>query len=680
MNRLVKAYKIVAVFVVLAIILGIYAVALYDIQIVSSDKYTTSAVDTTSVNYTINASRGDVLDRNGVLLVSSRPAYNIIISRSELLNTDDPNAVLFGIISSAEEFDVNYNDEFPLTITAPFSYPAQMTSTQRTRHEKYLEFFDLDPNISAADFFVWMKNHYGLDYTTSITDARKIMGVRYALELRVIMNIPEYVFANDVSAEFIADLMQKEYTGVHVETDQAREIHTEYAAHLLGYTGEMSPDEYEIYKELDYPMDAVIGKSGVEAAFEEYLHGTDGKVRVTTDDEGSVVDQEYISDPVAGSNVFLTIDIKLQAAAEKALQDVIAEINASFEEDEDKARGGAVVVTDVNTGEELAMASYPTFNLKTWREDWNIIEQNELNPMFNRATQGIYNPGSTFKMVTALAGLRTEKITEHKYVLDEGRYTRYAPSYQPKCWVYPEGTHGEVNIISALGNSCNYFFYWLGDMMGVDAITAAAQEFGLGSKTGLEIPEKAGSLATPDFKEEATGDKWYAADTLITAIGQGYTQLTPVQIANYAATIANGGTLYKTTILKEVDNYNYTEKLFENTPEVKNEIEDAEAYIPLLQTGMRAVASTGTAASIFANYPIKIACKTGTVQSDASTTNTGVFVCYAPADNPEIAISVVVENGISGSTVMAIAQRILDYYFEETERMDLVKEENTLLK
>ena len=209
MNRLVKAYKIVILFVVLAIILAIYAVALYDLQIVSSDQYINTAIDTTVVNYTINASRGDLLDRNGVLLVSSRPSYNIIISRSELLNDDDPNAVLMGLITDAENAGVKYNDTFPLTSSAPFSYPADMTSTQSSRLENYFEYFGLDPDISASDFFVWIKNHYGMDYTTSITDARKIIGIRYELETRVIMNLPDYTFADDVSTSFIAEIMQK---------------------------------------------------------------------------------------------------------------------------------------------------------------------------------------------------------------------------------------------------------------------------------------------------------------------------------------------------------------------------------------------------------------------------------------------------------------------------------------
>lgn len=677
MNRFVRPYKIILIFLVLAAALTVYTVALYDLQIVKSEDYRNQSTSNNSTNYQVAASRGDILDRNGVVLVSSRAAYNITINRNELLASDDPNAVVFDIIEAANAAGVKYNDTFPLTSSAPFDYPAEMTETQRSRLDKYFEFFELDADISASDLFLWMKKHYGLDYTMSITDARRIMGVRYELEARVIMNIPDYIFAEDVSVDFIAALMEKNYNCIHVSTSQARTYFTEYAAHILGNTGSIYPEEYEYYKELGYPMDAVVGKNGVEAAFENYLHGTSGTRSITTDDDGNVLNDETITEPVAGENVFLTIDIGMQEAAENALRDVITEINTDSEE-EDKAEGGAVVVELVDTGEILACASYPTFNLETFNADYAVVSQNELNPYLNRATQGTYNPGSTFKMVTALAGLRSGKIDVGTYIEDKGRYTAYK-DYQPKCWIYPHN-HGYLNVVGAIENSCNYFFYWLGDKLGLDAINYTAEDFGFGSATGIEIPEKSGNLSTSEYKWEIFNESWYAGDTLRTAIGQGYMLVSPLQLANYVSTIANGGTVYKPTLLREIYNSAYTEKTFDNSPVVTQTMDDEEGYFSALQSGMRAVAATGTASEIFGDYRVKVACKTGTVQSDATSTNTGVFVCYAPANDPEIAISVIVENGISGATVTTIAQRVLDYYFADKADSLTVIEENTLLK
>ncbi|MGM9522449.1 MAG: penicillin-binding transpeptidase domain-containing protein [Oscillospiraceae bacterium] len=681
MERIIKSSRLVILAVILSVLLIIYGFTLYKLQIIEGNKYLEDSVGSYSTTQTIHAARGSILDRNGKLLVSDRTVYNVNISRTALLKQDDPNGLLLRLIQAAQAYDIDYNDTFPVTISAPFDYLAGATSSQQERLKAYFEYFDLDPDISASDLISWMRSHYGIDYTVTAEDARRIIGVRYELELRVIINTTDYIFAEDVSTDFITYISEQNFPSVTVETTSERQYHTTYAAHLLGYVRSMSLDEYnDVYKALGYPYNALVGKDGVEYAFEEYLHGTDGTRTTYRDSSGAVTNVEE-TPAQAGSNVYLTIDIDLQAKAEDALASTIALINSErTREDDEKAEGGAVVMLDVKSGDVLALASYPTYNLSTLSRDISSLITDESRPMWNRATQGAYNPGSTFKMVTALAGLRLGLITRWTQVRDEGIFTKY-PSYQPRCWIWPNGTHGLLDVVGAIENSCNYFFYWLSDQMDIDDIAAVAREFGFGASTGIEIGDSAGKLATREYKMEVTGETgWWKADTLITAIGQGLNEFTPIQIANYIATIANGGTLYSTSVLKYITSSDYSDIILEEEPEVLSTISDEEGYISTLQEGMRAVASTGTASSVFADYPIPVAAKTGTTQSDTAATNTGVFVCYAPADDPEVAIAVVVEKGGSGSALTAVAKELLDVYFESSEVIENVQTDNSSVK
>jgi penicillin-binding protein 2 len=669
MQKFYRPSRIITIFVLMALLVTIYMTTLYKLQIYGAAADESAMLPQNVIKRTelLTANRGDILDRNGVLLVSTRPSYNITLSRDTLLKCGNTNENILKLVYAAVEDGINYTDEFPITIGAPFSYLSDMTPTQKDRLQFFLEEYDQPADISASDLIVWMKDHYGIDYTTSISDARLIIGIRYELEIRAIkQNITPYIFASDVDVDFLAVVKEQGFAGVNIETTTKRQYHTEYAAHLLGYLGKMTQEEYAVYKDLDYSMDALVGKAGAEAAFEEYLHGKDGTQVISTDENGTVLNIEPGDTPEPGKNVFLSIDIGLQAAAEESLESKINFINTARAE-EDRVTGGAVVVTDVKTGEVLAICSYPTYDPATIsREISNLLNDN-TKPMINRATTGIYNPGSTFKMVTALAGLRFGAITRWTTVYDEGIYDKYAPSYSPKCWIY-EGTgqtHGLEDVVGALKDSCNYFFYWLSDKIDSDPIEETAADFGFGSKTGIELPEKAGILGTKEYKKETLDESWYKGDTFRTAIGQGYNQFTPVQLVNYVATIANGGTRYSLTTLNNIRSADYSSVIYEPEQKVLGTIEEKD-FIAILQEGMKAVAATGgTAASVFANYPVSVAAKTGTVQSNTSSINHAVFVCYAPADDPEIAISIVVEKGKSGSTIMEIAKDIMDYYFSD---------------
>lgn len=679
MDRTVKMSRIMCIVIVMALILSIYASALYELQIVEGQDYLKRSTNAIAATKTVKAARGSILDRNGKLLVYDRTIYNIVMTRSVLMKTESPNTIILEMCKLCDENGINYTDTFPVGTIAPYSYFADITNTQRSRLDTYFEYFDMDRDTPASELIEWMRTHYGIDEKVSMDDARKIIGVRYEMECRLIDNyLPDYVFAEDVDATDISLIIDRNYPGIDIKIDSKREYATPYAAHLLGYVGKMNSEQYEQYKNKDgYNSATEIGKDGIEKTFEEYLHGSDGSTTITTDKLGNITGILAETPAKAGNNVFLTIDIDLQGVAEEALADTIEKIN--FERvEEEKAKGGAVVVRDIHSGDVLVSASYPTYELETFSENYSELIADPLQPIFNRATQGTYNPGSTFKMVTALAAFKDQKLTATREIKDESRFRKY-DDFQPTCWVYPY-SHGVINIVQAIEVSCNYFFYTLASEMGINQIESAAREFGFGQKTGIEITESAGTVASIAYKKEVLKENWWDADTLLTAIGQGHNKFTPIQIANYVAAIANGGTVYKATLLKAVKSADYSSTIVENRLGVISEVEDDGGYLDIIKTGMRAVAQTGTASDVFARYPIKVAAKTGTVQSDTSSSNTGVFVCYAPYDNPEIAISIVVEGGGSGSALMDVAKRIFDEYFDTQKHTAVIGGEYSLMR
>ena len=685
MQKMYTPARIGVIFIVLAMALTVYVSALYIIQIhdpmIVDDNLGPRRFITR--RDTIVAARGNIYDRNGVLLASGRPSYNIKIDRRAMLASQMPNEIVQELIYAAMDDGLTYTDTFPVTRGAPFEFLTSMSTVQQNRLNAYLEFFNLDPEISVSDLLAWMRNHYKIDFTVGILEARLIIGVRYELEVRAIVHsISPYIFAFDVNTDFVSYVEERNLSGVYAEPTFIREYLTTSAAHILGYTGRMTAEEYEIYKERGYPMDAIVGKVGSEFAFEEALHGSPGEKFIRMTESGTVISEEVLVEPKPGNHITLTIDIDIQIAAEHALrtnielinEERILERNLDEDEEDNTIQGGAAVVLNLNTGEVLAAASYPSFNLNTLSQDWAFLNTDPAFPMLNRATHGRYAPGSTFKMVTALAGLRhIEGVTRYRPINDTGVFDRYADGgFTAQCWFYGEHRvgHGELHMVQAIERSCNFYFLQVSDWFpggseaGARILAETALEFGLGMRTGIEIPEAAGLLALPEVKLERTGELWYAADTLLAGFGQGENRFTPIQLANYAATIGNGGFLHKLSILHQIRSADFTETLHYHEPEILSEIEDKE-YLEIIHEGMVMVSRTnhGTARRVFRNYPITIASKTGTVQIEGLAINNGLFVAYAPAENPEIAIAVVVEKGGSGAEIMNIARVVFDHYF-----------------
>ena len=377
--------------------------------------------------------------------------------------------------------------------------------------------------------------------------------------------------------------------------------------------------------------------------------------------------------PEPGDNVFLTIDIELQQMVEELLAERVPGLS-------DEVEGAACTVQLVDTGEILAAASYPTFHLDTYVEDYAENSTDPLKPLMNRAFQGLYPPGSTFKMITAIAGLEEGIIEPGTIIRDLGRYT-YWSTPQPMCWIYRQGggTHGPVNVTRAIEVSCNYFMYDVGRRLGIDKLDEYAAMFGLGQKTGVELYEESGVVASPAFTE-SLGGTWYEGNVLSVAIGQESTQVTPIQFTNYISTLVNGGTRYSTHLLKTVKSSDFSQVVYEYEPQVQAEINIAQENLDAVTEGMRDLTTgDGSLASAFQNLPFEVGAKTGSAQVSSTSDSNAVFVCYAPYDDPEIAISLVVEHGGSGSVLASLAAEILAYYFTTPDSQSDVVTENTLM-
>lgn len=518
----------------------------------------------------------------------------------------------------------------------------------------------------------------------SETDARAVAGVLCELYYRNrITNWPIYYFAEDVDVDFITRVKELGIKGVEIETASVRKAETEFAAHLLGRVAAMETDEVDYYLGLDegYTQNDYVGREGAELAFESYLHGTPGEQLVERNEDGKITSSQWRVDeetgepmaPEPGDNVFLTIDIELQQMVEELLAERVPGLS-------DEVEGAACVVQMVDTGEILAAASYPTFSLTTYSEDYNQNYNDPRKPFLNRAFQGLYPPGSTFKMITAIAGLEEGIIEPSTIIRDLGRYT-YWSTPQPMCWIYRQGggTHGLVNVTRAIEVSCNYFMYDVGRRLGIDKLDEYAAMFGLGQKTGVELYEESGVVASPAFTE-SLGGTWYEGNVLSVAIGQESTQVTPIQLTNFISALVNGGTRYSTHLLKTVKSSDFSQVVYEYEPQVQDEINIAPENLNAVTEGMRDLTTgDGSLASAFRNLPFEVGAKTGSAQVSSTSDSNAVFVCYAPYDDPEIAISLVVEHGGSGSILASLAAEILAYYFTAPDGQSDITGENTLV-
>ena len=629
----------------------------------------------------ITAPRGEIYDRNGVILATNKLSYDVELYKVRVSTKEQNDGILRLVEILNENSDKVYS-------TFPVNDDLNGFNFENTEEEqKWKKEMKLDSTLTFDQVIDKYIEKYELqDYSDNRLNQIKMIEIKYEANLNGYSLFNSATIAKDISQKSVAKIGEEKYKiyGISIVSVPKRYYpNGNLLSHTIGYVSKISSTEYEKEKEEGYSVNSVIGKAGIEQSFEKYLKGKDGVIKEETDTLGNVSSQTETTEAKSGDNVTLTIDYRLQKVAEESLLNTInglqngTLVGKKFSD----ANAGAVVVLDVDSGEVLASASYPTYDINSLiggisLKDWNALQNNSLHPMLNRVVSGTYSPGSTFKMLVGMAGLMNGKITVDEKYYDPGIYPY---GYHPKCWLYTDRhmTHGWINIEGAIKGSCNCYFYEVGRRIGISEIVKYAKLFGLGQKTGIELSgEVAGTIAGADDKsEDGLKSPWYLGDTLSAAIGQSGSSYTPIQLANYIATIANGGKLNKVSLIKSVDNEvagtseslvdinKYTSEYTGVNFEEKDLNINSE-YIDAIKKGMLSVTSEtgGTSYIVFKNSDIQVAGKTGTAQVPNGNNN-GIFVGFAPYDNPKIAVVAVIEHGGEGTYTANVVKPIMEEYF-----------------
>ena len=667
--------RLIVVLSFLVAALVCFCVVLFNYQIVNGDEYRALSVAGTAKREVVETSRGIITDRNGKVLVSNRLAYTLKFSDSDFGKDQAAcNDAVWRLIELCRAEGVEWIDPLPLTAEAPYALSTEtpgktFISWLKTNKLAYTGESTVTLTASSDEVMAALRKVYNIDDGYTDQQARLIAGVRYGAKIS-----GGYVFAEDVPVRVISQVVDGHYAGVSTGTSSQRVYNTTYAAHILGRVSRIFAEDWDNYKDKGYSMDALVGKGGVEEAFESYLHGTNGVKLVTTDKNGKVTGELYAKEPQPGNTVALTIDLDLQ----KVTEDSLAEKIGSMEQRDGLTRGGAAAVVSVGTGEVLALASYPTYDLSQWDEMYDTWNKDTVGrPMFNRATDGTYAPGSTFKLCTSVAALESGIITPSTTIVDRGIYTYYEFP-QPRCWIYNAtgSTHGAVNVSQAITVSCNYFFYEVGRLTGIQRLDDYASQFGLGRSTGIEIGDSDGVLASPEYAEKI-GETWTDGQTITAAIGQSYNLFTPLQLANYVATLVSGGDHYDAHLLKSAKAYDNSSVVYAYNKGPSNHVDISDSTLEAVKSGARGLA-TGSLSYVFNSCIVPVGCKTGTAETGGELSN-GCFVAFAPYDDPQIAVCVVIEQGGGGANLAPIARDIINSYFSSASTSATVVGENTLL-
>ena len=715
-----RAWVLLGIF---AMILVLFSMKLFQLQIVETDGNTDNTTTYSSITR-VKAARGDILDRNGVKMVGNRASYDLVFNHYVIISSDNTNESLLKLVKKCRELGVEYNDHFPMTQQRPFEYTLDSyQAAWRGYFQKFLsdDWMDLDSDIAAPLLIQKLRKSYGIPNDWPEEDARAVIGLRYELDLRNVTNISTYVFIEDVSDEALAILLELNIPGLMVESSTVREYYTSYAAHILGYMGAMDDSEWAYFKEQGYAMDAHVGQSGFEEAFEEELHAIDGTRLDVVDKDGTIISQSYVKiydedgnvigekAPQAGNNVETTIDLSLQMVAEDSLREIMEYLVDPEQNLPEKgpyegldAEGAAVVVLEVATGDVLVCASYPTFDLANMKvaSVYQEILDTKFDPMYNRALSAAYPPGSTYKPVTLTAAMNLGLLNSETEIEDKGIWTRYE-GFSPTClvWSSKRVTHQFINGAEALQVSCNYFFYELAYLIresgNFDFLDATAKGFGLGEPSGVELQETSKSHRSNKEAKAAeyTGldAQWFKGDEILTGIGQAENRFTPMQLGVYAATLANRGTRMKATFLNRVVSADYRTLIRENEPEVASTMDVSQDAYNSYMEGMRQVITgvLGTARKYFdgrenarIRWPkdIVVWAKTGTAQTFKNVSDHGSFICFAgrEGEKPEIAIALYGEKVAHGATLAVVAEDIILAYFAKGEASDVASFENRL--
>lgn len=659
---------------ILCIVALVFLIQLFNLQIINGVSYREQAENKIVRTESIAASRGEIYDRNGVLLATNRLTYDVEIYRTKV-GIEKTNEAIKKLVEIIERNGDTIYSTFPCNDTGDNFSEEFLNNTQL--RNTFLTSIKLDENATYQDVLSYYAKKYAVE-EYDFKDKLDVIKVKYEANLNGYSLFNGVVISKDISKNSVAQIeeLKSELYGVNIiSVPQRYYTSDEFACHILGYVSKINTEEYNNSKDDGYTINSMIGKSGVEESMEKYLRGVDGTKKVVTDSLGNVSSEQIITEASSGKDVTLTIDYRIQNVVENALKNTLWNLQTGGYGKEPiyEAQSGSCVVLDVETGEVLAIASYPVYNINSFVDgisssEWNSLINDVQKPMFNRAISGTYSPGSTYKMLMGIAGLESGGIYVDEYYTDPGEYP-YA--YKPKCWIYTahQITHGSINLAGALKGSCNCYFYEVGRRIGIANIVQWAKNFGLGSKTGIELSGEAKGNIAGDGATE-----WSLGDTLSASIGQNTNLFTPIQLANYISTIANGGTLNKVSLIKNVgDDINsvslselasYTKEFTGVDFQTRN-LEIDPSYINAIKEGMYAVTTEngGTAADIFADSRVEVAGKTGTAQV-ASGANNAIFVGFAPYNNPKIAVVAIVEHGGEGYYLANMVKDITNEYFD----------------
>ncbi len=653
-----RAAIVCAVLFFFAIIVG----DLFKLQIVEGAKYDAVVSAVSSRTASIPSTRGEIVDSNGKKLVYNEPGVSVCFDAAYFPKEQkEQNEIILSLVKLFEKNKIEWNDKLPLILYKD-GVIFKDDSEDLIDQMKSRKVLNLNKYTSAQECFDALVEEFELE-EYSKNNARKIGSVLFEMKREEFSIGVPYVFATDVPEEIAAAVMEKSsfYKGVQVEFVPHRE-YTDgtIAPHILGMTGAITAERYAELKEKGYKMSDIVGISGIELAMEDYLKGTDGQKTVYTDSEGNRT--EEITQPAKqGNTVVLTIDAGMQKVAQDALKQALEDY--AGKEGNMVPNAGAVVVLSCKDSAVLACASYPTYDISTYTENAEKLNKALAAPLWNRALMSAYATGSTAKPSVAIAALEEGIIDEKFTVYCSGHYTYLGQEF--KCEQAHESAY--VNVVNAIDESCNTFFLEVGRMLGIEKMNEYRNLLGLGAKTGCELKETTGILDSPEYRS-SLGQEWLPGFTVQSAIGQAGNLWTPIQLANYVNTIANGGTRYKTHFVKSIKSADYSETVMENTAEVMCRTGISEETLDIVKRGMREVGVSGYCASYFRHLPVEVAAKTGTSQEYriingySTKINNGFLIAFAPYDNPEIAIAAVGEGMYSGKFVAPVIAAIVEYY------------------
>lgn len=666
-----------AILVLIAAVVAVFLIRIYYVQVVQAKEARQAAAFTATVP--VEPLRGEIRDRNGNLLVTNRQVRTIVFN----FNLFPPgkeaarrNEIILALIRLFDGYkNAEWIDALPLRIAKDGTPVFYKNKQAEVSYLKSKAFLHLNPYATAEDCFAALVERYQLE-NYSLTDARDIASVYYSMHKNGFTASTPYVFATDVPQGLVAAVKERSdiFPGVDVQVEARREyVDGTIAPHILGIVGPISTAEYEEKKDLGYNKNDLIGKSGLEYTLESYLRGTAGEKVITVDRDGNT-SETYTSYPVQGDTVILTIDRDLQKVTQNALRSLILEQQSS----RGNVTSGAVVVMDTKNNDVLACASYPTFDLSTYGKNSAKLNASTAKPLWNRALRSTYTPGSTIKPCVAMAGLQEGVLTKDTYIYCNGKY-RYYSDYQPGC----TGFHGAQNVVNALHHSCNIFFYETARLLGIEKLNHYFSVFGLGEKTGVELAEAEGTVDSYQFRT-SRGELWTPGLTIQAGIGHGSNQFTPIQLCSYVSMIANRGTRYRAHLVKSVMSSDFSETHIQSQSEILYQADFDEENWDLVHRGMLYVGKYSYAD--FSKVPVDVAAKTGTttvvkrINGYKVDTYNGLIMTFAPFENPEIAVAVVIEGAGSGGSTAPVASAIMEYYFSNKPSTSLEEPDQVLLK